>query len=318
MTKKTIFFSTLLLGALAGGSMAFATVGGPTYVYTPYFNSATNSVYYFEQDYGGRGCLPELLSLNVNTEATSILFSCDESEALLTSLQSGSSNAGGVEDYQAIIDSRINLFIDGLPTLESIDLNANGIEFEVHEVSHEKIDEVVMSRNFRIDVYQNGLIKDSFERTGCSPNEEFLFRGYEVPGVQGTLAILSSGKGNCFEGGYINEDFDLVSGLGSIESLATVISPKSNSALQKDFFTASARTGDTVAKTVVEGTTGSIVDLQEVEVSTVDEVVPEKIDPQTQPTERTSANNTIFAVVASLLIGVLLGLLLQKRRGSNE
>ena len=80
--KKIIFaFAPLILFGvftLIPLDKASATVGGPTLIYDLKFDPATKSVYYTEQNYGGRGCPPELKAISTDTNQVRTIFSCDD------------------------------------------------------------------------------------------------------------------------------------------------------------------------------------------------------------------------------------------------
>ena len=61
-----------------------ATVGGPTFIYDFRYNPLDESVYYIKQDFGGRGCPPELIRLSLNSGKTDIAYSCSEGEKIIS------------------------------------------------------------------------------------------------------------------------------------------------------------------------------------------------------------------------------------------
>lgn len=196
---------TLLAAALAlGATVAHATVGGPTLIYDFRYNPADESVYYIEEDHGGRGCPPELYKLSLNSGAASVVYSCDQ---------------GSAEGASPV--SEIDAIIEGFKPLSPISLKKNGIEVDVDFVRSEMweygSDSGVSKRHFTATVYQRGGKVAELPVAGCNLEQPFTFAGYAIPGFEKKIALLLSTKGDCFEGGYTNETLHMVGGVGGLD-----------------------------------------------------------------------------------------------------
>lgn len=204
--KISPVLSTLLFVATI--QSAFATVGGPTIIYDFTYNPANESVYYIKQDFGGRGCPPELLALSLNTEKVTTVFSCSEGEVM------------SQEQVAATITTTTN----GFKTLTPLNLKSNAIMIDLRFIKTETYgseSDEVMRRHFLATVYQSGRKVVEFAITGCTIDQPFTFQGYSIPGFNKKILLLSSAKGNCAEGGYINESLHVIGGVDNLDKTAT-------------------------------------------------------------------------------------------------
>ena len=194
---------------------AHATVGGPTYVYDLKFDAKTNTIYYSEQNYGGKGCPPELKAIPLETQISQIIISCDS----------------GLDASQQAQEAKMASFTAGLPSLVPLNLNKNNITVTLENLGPEKLtDTWTLKYNFIAHVSQNGEEKTKFPLSLCNPNESVNINGYPIPGIRDTIAIVVSGKSDCFEGGYIAESVHIVSDLHLLY-LASPNTTKTNAAL---------------------------------------------------------------------------------------
>ncbi len=201
----------LLLGSIffLSAVSVQATVGGETLISTFKYNPTDESVYYIRQSSGGRGCPPELMKIGLNSEKIDTLFSCSDGEKL----------GGGSYDYISPASLKIKKIIEKFKDLTPLNLKDIGLQIDVNFVRAEsyssEIAEIVR-RHFVASVYQNNKKIDEFAVVGCSLNQPFLFQGYAIPGFEKKIIILTSAKGDCFEGGYINETLSVVGNVSNL------------------------------------------------------------------------------------------------------
>lgn len=213
----------ILLSPVFTIKSAQATVGGPTFIYDFKYNSSDESVYYIKENFGGRGCPPELIKISLNTEKVDVAYSCDEGEKLVPA---------GNSYYVAA--SKINEITKNWKSLTPINLKNNNISIDVNYINDgAKIPGIneVMTRNFSASVYQGDSKIDEFEIVGCSLDQPFVFQGYAIPGFEKKIILLLSAKGVCFEGGYINENLYVVGGVTNLNKEPLNNSLKGPSAL---------------------------------------------------------------------------------------
>ena len=180
-----------------------ATVGGETVLYNIVYNNADESVYYTKQDFGGRGCPPELLKLSLNSEKSTVVYSCDTGESLA----------------REKVESIIRTITENFKLLIPINLKSNSISVDIKFVRNEnysfEISELYR-RHFTATIYQNGKKIKDIAITGCNLDQPFVFQGYSVPGFNKKIIILLSTKGDCNEGGYIYETIHVLGGLDDV------------------------------------------------------------------------------------------------------
>ncbi len=194
MKKITLFSTTFAVFYLLSVSVTNATVGGSIIISSiqtasPY----SEEIIYELNNYGGKGCPPEVFSLSLRTNVRQVILGCDD-----ISLNS-SQNA-----YDAKLESVLSQY----PTLvKRIDLAKNKITAQITVIGEEKFNPATGSfgrTDFRLDIFQDGDKKGSFNYSGCSVDQPHVIEGYAVPNL-GYLVLLVSSKGDCFEGGYAYE-----------------------------------------------------------------------------------------------------------------
>ncbi len=194
----------IALGLLSIAGLAYATTGGPTYLSTLSYNAAENAVYYIENDYSGRGCPPIVHKINLSTLADTEVKNCDQ---IFKEYQGEYQDGYGafLQDYQSGLSYSY---------LGSVSLKKNNIDVDVRLVSEEKFEDLdeVMWRNFQATITQNGKKLGEINFRGCYADQPHIFEGYMVPNSD-AMAILISNKGDCMEGGYINETLHIVRGV---------------------------------------------------------------------------------------------------------
>lgn len=207
MKNYNYFLSTFLLIltiSIFTATKVSATVGGETLIYDFKYSPADESVYYIRIDGGGRGCPPELMKVSLNSEKTTVVFSCDKAEKL-------QSEQVGIEIDKITKDFKF---------LTPLSLKANDVSIDVKFIKVEtygsESNEILM-RHFIAELYQNGKKIKEFPITGCSLDQPFTFQGYSIPGFDKKMIILMSAKGNCAEGGYISETLYVVGGVDNLD-----------------------------------------------------------------------------------------------------
>ena len=205
VTYVAIFVATLIFTPIVQ-----ATVGGPTTIGDFRYNPSNESVYYTQYTSNGRGCPPTLHRMSLNTEISEQIFSCEEGEGLLTEQD--------IYSFQPVTNF-IHDFVGDFKKLLEIDLRSNGLEIDVDFVENVPYSEEyqeTLYKKFSVNVYQDGRKVKDFEIQGCKLEQPFLFSGYSIPGFNKRIMLVSSAKGDCFEGGYINEKIYTIGELDDI------------------------------------------------------------------------------------------------------
>lgn len=190
---------TLILVFSFNASPALATVGGPIYVPAIAFSKVENSVYYLRDDHGGRGCPPIIVKLDLATNTEKEVKSCEE---VFNSYDENNTYTGAYVKF-------IHETFKGLEYLGRVSLLSNKINVSFNFVSEEKPDGELYWTSFKAIVSQNQKIKTQFNIRGCEKNQEFINEGYIIPDSN-SLVLLTSRIGDCFEGGYVYEEVNLV------------------------------------------------------------------------------------------------------------
>lgn len=226
MNCKYILLLTSLVLIFSGFFInnAHATVGGPTFIYDFKYNPENESVYYTKISQSGRGCPPELIKISLVSGETETVFSCSDGEKLF---------ADGNYD-NSLVYSAINNITSNFKNLTSINLKKNQIYINVNFVDYNKYSpeyDEILNANFIASVYQDNKKVLDFPITGCNLEQPFVFAGYAIPGFDKKIVLLSSAKDNCSEGGYIGESLHVVGGLDGLDKTYFSNDYKGNSAL---------------------------------------------------------------------------------------
>jgi len=281
----TFLFLLVFLSSVFTVKNVLATVGGPTFIYDFKYNPSNESVYYIKQDFGGRGCPPELIKISLNTEKTDIAFSCSEGEKL----------PPAENPYTSPASIEISRITKDFKALSPINLKDNNISININFVSEENYSPEVndlLRRHFTAYVYQNGSKIDELKITGCNLDQPFLFQGYAIPGFEKKIALLLSTRGDCFEGGYIDENLYVVGGVNNLDK-----TPLTN--FYKDLFGLTPNEGSLV---VFESDKGSN------EITKTPTQTQTQTPPPTQTEQQKFPTMTLVIVGAlSLIIGTILG-----------
>lgn len=216
---------SVIFGLFFIANSAFATVGGPTFIYDFKYNPLDESVYYIQHSEGGRGCPPELFKISLNSGKSQVVFSCSQGEKLL--------NSG--DDYNvAPVGNEINKITESFKYLIPINLKANRISVDVSFVNYEKMSsewDEIKNANFIASVYQDDKKVVDLPISGCDVEQPFTFAGYAIPGFEKKIVLLLSTIGDCWEGGYIYETLHVVGGVNNLDKTYLNNSYKGLSAL---------------------------------------------------------------------------------------
>lgn len=273
----------LLLGLIFLSHGANATVGGATYLHTFTYNPANESVYFIENDQSGRGCPPILNKISLNTGKIDTVFSCDDGAAL-------------PEYDQAMVE--IKKITAGFKPLTQISLPANNIKADIDFIKNTTVD-YAQKLEFSANVFQNDVKVLDKTIYGCEKNQPFTFGGYAIPGFNAKIILLLSATGDCFEGGYIEEQLFVVGGLTNLNKSYTPTISKSNSAL------------------VASPATLTVLESDEIDSSTASStaVVPETVSTTSIPkaAEPISTLTILMITALALILGIAAGRTMIKR-----
>lgn len=216
----------------------------------------------------------------MNSEKTEIAYSCSQGEKLVP-----------VYNSTSPVSTEINRITKDFRPLTPFNLKNNNISVDINFINEEnyspEINEVV-KRNFSASVYQNGLKIDEFKITGCNLNQPFIFQGYIIPGFEKKIILLLSTRGNCFEGGYIDENLYVVGGVNNLDKTPLTNFYKDSSALAPN--------------------EGSLVVFESDKVSNEITKTPTEIQVPTSTEQQKFPTMTLIIVAAlSLIIGTIIG-----------
>ncbi len=204
--KKYLLTILFMFSLLILSDNTFATVGGPTYISEIAYDKATNSIYYLENDNSGRGCPSIIHQVYINNGEDTEVKNCDE----VFEEYFKSNDKESEERYrQFISDFYSNL---SNPNIGSISLKRNNININVNVFSEYIENDEKYWTEFEAIVIQNEKKLIAFDFRGCDQEQPHIFEGYRIPNTN-ILAVLISNKGDCFEGGYVNETLHLVKGV---------------------------------------------------------------------------------------------------------
>jgi hypothetical protein len=293
MNKKYILLAIIILATfslLILGEKVFATVGGPTYISEIAYNASNNSVYYLENNYGGKGCPPVIHSINLTNNQDTQVKSCDEVFQEFFKNYSEENN----QKYRQFISD----FYRNLSYIGSVSLKKNNIDVNVDTLSERVENSEKYWTEFRATLTQDNKEIAKIDFRGCDKEQPHIFEGYKIPNSD-AMAILISNKGDCFEGGYVRETLHLVRGIKYYDT--NII---------RSFKEASA-TEPNLGNMIVYA---SSKDVASNNTDTSTNTSPTQPTPSNQPTQqKNSATLLILLGVAIFIAGTLLGYLFGKR-----
>lgn len=258
---------------------AAATVGGPTYISQLATDEGSVNLYYIVNDNGGRGCPPIIHKTTIANGNDVEVKTCNEIEAT-----SGSSYSA----YNAFV---ADTYAD-LHYLSSVSLAKNHITIRIEKTGENLDGEYRLWTDFRATISQDGKELAKIPFRGCSPDQPHVFEGYMIPSTgvvaSDAMALLISNKGDCFEGGYVRENLHIVKGVKYLDTTPV-----------RTFKRAEATEPNTGNAVVYVGATGG-VDVNE---------------PPPGVFTDTPMMREILALLAVLIVGVVVGFLVGKRRG---
>ena len=206
MYKKNDIFSILIFVPVVFSYMAisaedvFATVGGPTYLERLSYSPSENAIYYLINNQGGRGCPAEIAKINLTTKEQILILPCDKIEETYYTNEGFNSL-----EYERFVQNTFQPLI----SLPIISLPKNGISITVDYVGEHRFDEYNVSSDFRALVSQGNEKKGTIDFLGCYKDQPNVFRGYMIPNTD-KIAMVVSRIGDCFEGGYTDDDMYIV------------------------------------------------------------------------------------------------------------
>lgn len=289
---KTTFLAifTLVL-AIFTSSEAYATTGGPTYVYDFTYNHQDESVYFVEIDESGRGCPPILNKISLNTNTIESVISCDQGEAMRD--QSGS------YDNEVVV-AEIEEITSEFRDLSQIHLSDNEISVDVNfsqDMYLENGDNYLLGKEFLAHIFQGNEKVLEQDIRGCSMDQPFTFAGYSIPGFNEKIVMLVSAVSDCVEGGYTGETLFVVDGVDDLDKSYTTNNYKEPSAL------------------VVSEATLTVYESQEVEVTEVeDEDVP--VTDENGDSEDNSL--PVTTIIALVILGIIGGWLISRKTNTRR
>jgi hypothetical protein len=197
MKKIILLSATIVVVCLMTITKVQATVGGPTIIHSLQYSPTNGQEFIYEQqNYGGKGCPPEIYAINIKTQIKRTLVSCDE----------GIRNS---VEYNTKLENTLSQYPN---LLKHIDLIKNKFSAKITAVKEHDFDASTGNfggTDFQLDLFQNNEKKASILYSGCSKDQVHIIEGYAIP-YKSTLVLLVSTKGDCFEGGYTRENLYIV------------------------------------------------------------------------------------------------------------
>jgi hypothetical protein len=281
-------FSLLILS-----EKVLATVGGPTYISEIAYNSSNNSVYYLENDYGGKGCPPVIHQINLTNNQDTEVKTCDQVFQEYFKNYSEENN----QKYRQFISN----FYKNLSYIGSVSLKKNNIGVSVDSLSERVEAGEKYSTEFRAILTQDNKEVAKIDFRGCDKEQPHIFEGYRIPNSD-AIAVLISNKGDCFEGGYIRETLHLVKGI------------KYHDTNIVRGFKEAAATEPNLGNMIVYASSKDVVNNNNTDNSTNTSTNQSEV---TQSDQQTQSKNlitvSILIGIVALIVGILLGYLIGKR-----
>lgn len=282
-------FSLLILGEKVS-----ATVGGPTYISEIAYNASNNSVYYLENDYGGRECPPVIHQINLTNNQTTEVKTCDEIFQEYFRDYSEENN----QKYRQFISN----FYKNLSYIGSVSLKKNNINVNVGTLSERVENGEKYWIEFRATLIQDNKEVAKIDFRGCDKEQPHIFEGYKIPNSD-AMAVLISNKRDCFEGGYVRETIHLVRGIKYYDT-NIVRGFKESSATEPNLgnLIVYASSKDTVSNTNIDNSTNVQANQTEVAQST-----------QQNQLKNWATLPIILIGIAVLVVGILSGYLIGRQ-----
>jgi len=295
--NKKLFVALLIASSALTASYANATVGGPTTINTFTYNHADESVYYISRNSGGRGCPPVLNKLSLNSGKSDIVFSCSDGEDLMFKNN---------YDYSAV-SNKIADLTRGFKELTPINLKKNNIFVDVDFNRTEKYKEIddVLRTHFIASVYQDGIKITDLPIAGCNLDQPFTFAGYAIPGFNKKIVLLSSTKGDCFEGGYIYETLHMLGGVDNLDKTYAFGSYYKSGILIPNEATLVVYEQDSFEPEKIPETAPNNSNENIVEENS-------EIDVENTSDKKTSTSTVLIALLIAVFAGIIIGRLFSK------
>lgn len=203
--KRTIIFASIATAVFVYANTASATVGGPMLVSHLGYKPGERAVYYIQHDGGGRGCPPIVHRIGLEDLEDKEVVSCAQAE------ERYDFSNGGYNRYEAEL---FDTLYKDVSYLGSVSLKGNGITIEVRSVKENFVEDSdwKVSTDFNAKVMQDGKLVGEFDFRGCSKDQPHVFEGYMILDSD-EMALLLSNKGDCWEGGYVEEEVFILNGV---------------------------------------------------------------------------------------------------------
>ncbi|HCC84641.1 MAG TPA: hypothetical protein DEP87_03080 [Candidatus Pacebacteria bacterium] len=154
---------------------------------------------------GGKGCPSIIHAISLTNVQDTEVKTCDE---VFQQFFKNYSEENQNKYSQFIYDTYQNLSYLGSVSLKKNNIGVN-VEFISENVAE---DGEVYWREFDAIISQDGKSLTRTRFRGCSKDQPHIFEGYRIPNTD-SMAILISNKGDCFEGGYVNESLHVIKGI---------------------------------------------------------------------------------------------------------
>lgn len=173
-----------------------ATVGGPSLVYNLRTNVEAREVVYDFHGLDGKGCPPEVFSLNLETGELRVVADCDDPE------------------YEAAYAASIVAYPIPLARMH-LPYNQVSAKASVLREIEVNPDNFAGGTEFGLDLFQVEKKIAAFTYFGCYPNQPHILEAYGTADESVAVIVVST-IGDCFEGGYIRERVFVAKGLTSL------------------------------------------------------------------------------------------------------
>ena len=287
-----------MLSALITHETVFATVGGPTYISAIAHNNDAEQtrIYYQEHRNDGRGCPPIVHQINARTGASAEVKTCD---AIFEEYDLLSENESTGRDMYAQFVS--DLYHPLLHYMGSVSLEKNNINISVETLSeHDEDGQFWTEFQARIVQDEKELARINFR--GCTQEQPHVFEGYMLPNTD-ILLLLISRKGDCFEGGYVEESVHRITGVTYYDT--NIVRPI------KEVSASEPNMGNMV---VFADALPRVERLDELVSNTEEGAATVSAEDRDRDTRKDVLFLTPFIVIFSLGVGAVLGYVLCRRR----
>ncbi|MDP3975849.1 MAG: hypothetical protein Q8P95_02940 [bacterium] len=203
--KIHLSFLSLLLGlfCLLSVDQAHATSGGGKTLTDIHFDQQKGEIRYLINDYGGRGCLPELHSYSLATGKTTTLISCDEQEKDT----SGTDYQEAVGRWEKIREKTLK---ENAIPLRELSLSSIELDFSMNPTEL-KDQDFPRLLGIQISSFQDGVQQNTLNIDVCAIDNDSIFsydginlKGFSAPDLDMVFIVVTAIQ-VCRESGYVSE-----------------------------------------------------------------------------------------------------------------